>query len=75
MTRRHTQTTPWSAIPKTQRHREEPGPVPKPKNDDSVPLRMSRFGPPEPGPEPKPGLSKMNRLGPARARTRTKRQK
>ena len=31
--------------------------IPKPKNDDSVqarPLKMSRFGPPEPGPEPKP---------------------
>ena len=46
---------PWSAIPKTQHHREAPGPAPNAKNDDSVqdrPLRMSRFDPPEPGPAP-----------------------
>ena len=61
-----------------------PGPVPKPKNDDSVlarPLKMSRFDPPEPGPVPKcknddsiqGGPFKMNRFGPrtTAATTRT----
>ena len=61
-----------------------PGPVPKPKNDDSVlarPLKMSRFDPPEPGPVPKcknddsiqGGPFQMDRFGPrtTAATTRT----